>query len=123
MGLFSDFAVNAKDVASKVGEKASHKYDIVKLNSIRSRTKAQLDRQLSSLGKKFYDAKKAEKPDSCDYSNELKAIDDLYAQLKSLDMQIAAAQNKAVCYSCGATVDRSDVFCPKCGAALNNSAD
>ena len=48
--------------------------------------------------------------------NEFKEVDGLKESIRNYEAQILEVNNKKKCANCGAEIDITNDFCPKCGA-------
>ncbi len=118
MGMFNDFLDNAKAVVQKVGEKANDVYDISKLSAVKCRLSNDINKNLTALGKKYYTLAKDSKLDTADFSEQIAALDDLYAQYDIIVKQIENLKNLKRCPVCGKAQGSDKPFCADCGAKL-----
>lgn len=118
MGTFEDFLNKARDAAEAAGKKTNEFLDITKVKLEISRLEKELAATYEGLGRLAYDAKKgsedqAELMDSC-----VEHIDELTAQLDTLQQKVATMKNAVRCTACGVLNDQDAAFCKACGEQL-----
>ena len=118
MADFNEILDKAKDFAQCAGEKSQEIYQISKLKIEITQLNMKLDKNFASIGKKVYDSVKADK-DIPDFAANIEEIDLLKADIEEKKDSISALRNSIRCKECGADVDPSDPFCPKCGSEIN----
>lgn len=120
MGVLDDVIVNAKSAANVVGKRAAQLVDISKLRISAADLNNEISKQLESLGRAVYDARKAGNDPAEAVAGHVKAVDDLKEQLESVNAQLASVREKTICRSCGQENPQGSVYCCKCGQKLTD---
>lgn len=118
MGLFEDIFIKAKDAANNVGEKAGKLVDISKLNIEIAETKNKLKGKLENLGKIVYQNEKNGISNEKVLKEEVKKIDDVYAEIEDIKKELALIKKKVICKACGEENFSDAFYCSKCGHTL-----
>lgn len=104
-------AAKSKDVADKAKEVA----EVGRLNGQINGQKNAIEKLYLEIGKMIY----ANREDwsSADLTGQLEQLDFAQAEVARLQQEILRVKGLRRCESCGAEVDVTMAFCPKCGAA------
>ncbi len=68
-----------------------------------------------AIGEKVYKAEKSDKELEKFICDNKKVLDSLLKENEDLNMEILTLNNKKLCSNCGAEIDITTMFCPKCG--------
>ncbi len=115
MGMISDIFVNAKTAVQKAGEKANEVCDVSKLKFSRKSIKADVYKNYTALGRKYYALAKKGELEDADFSAELDTINELHQMYEDITKEIEALSNKKRCKVCSASLDNDCDVCPECG--------
>lgn len=126
MSFFEDALLTAKNAAGVVCEKTGRAVDISKLRLSAAEITKEIERRYEALGRLVYDSNKAGTDIGGLMEECVRSIDALYNRLDDVNGRIAKLKDKKYCAACGAVLDRSAVYCARCGSRVNaaeNSAD
>ena len=114
---FNDIIEKAKELAQTAGEKSQEFYQVSKLKLEISELKMKREKNFASIGKQFYEAKKADEQQP-DFEAIIEEIDLLNADIEEKKDLISSIKQTVRCESCGADIASDDPFCPKCGTSV-----
>ncbi len=117
---FNDVVERARQGFDVVAKKTEDVVNISKLKLEKASLESKLSKSYEILGKLCYDAVKDD--DDFDAESAKPVIDDItekIGQIKKINRDIIATQNKKQCANCGNGIDKDSVFCNKCGAKVN----
>lgn len=118
MGTFEDFLNKARDAAEAAGKKTNEFFDVTKVKMEISRLEKELTATYEGLGRLAYDAKKGAEDQTELMDTCVEHIDDLTAQLDTLQQKVAEMKNAVRCTACGVLNDQDAAFCKACGEKL-----
>jgi len=110
---------NAADYTVKETEKLT---SIAKIKYKLTGEKNKLDLLYQSVGKLKYNEYIGEESSQEFYEGLFKQIDEVLAEITSLEKKYAQLKNYKLCSSCGAKIGRDMLYCPKCGTKQDESA-
>lgn len=117
MGILDDVVTNAKSAASAVGKKAGEIVDISKLRFNAADLNSEINRQMQTLGRLVYEARKnegeSEEVEAC-----IAKIEDLFEQLDVINEEIVIMRHKTVCPNCRKQNEKNAVYCSSCGTRI-----
>lgn len=108
----------AADAAYGAGKAASQLVSVAKLNIRIMDRKAEVNRALKEAGEIIYATHTGEPSDSEILLAKLREIDELKAEIASMQAEIKQEEAAHTCPTCGAFVREEDVFCGECGGKL-----
>lgn len=115
MAFFDSFGKKVSEAAQSAAKKSSELVEVTKINMSISSEEDKIKKHFSKIGEEIY-AKYAEgneiDPDFMEMCQEIGTIREKINDLKAKIMEL---KNVKLCTNCGAELDRSIVFCPKCG--------
>jgi polyribonucleotide nucleotidyltransferase len=116
MSFFENIGKKMGEAAQAVSKKSSEIVEVTKLNSAINSEEDKIQKLFSQIGKTIYE----------NYEQTGEAVDLAKASceqiaahkenIKSLREKIAEVKGIKTCISCGAEMDRAQLFCAKCGA-------
>lgn len=104
--------VKGKDMADKARELA----EVNRLNTQISVQKNTIENLYKEIGQLVYENRENWK--AVDISAQIEQIDSAQENVEELQKDILRARGVKRCENCGAEIDRSVAFCPKCGIAM-----
>lgn len=125
MGFFD----KVKDVAGKVGDSVEKGAKSVSDSSKKMAEKMRLKKEISqaeseitaaytTIGKKYFEINSASPSE--DYADKVSEIIEKSAKIESLKVELNALEDRVPCPSCGASVEKGQKFCAKCGANVES---
>lgn len=118
MGVLEDVLLNAKAAAESVGKKANEIADLSKLKMSAAQLSREISNQFELIGRAVYDASKSGEDASQAVQEGMDAVDQLYQEFHSLNERMMELRKNVKCPKCGASLEKGDSFCPKCGNKL-----
>lgn len=122
MSIFEDAVLGARSVTAAVGEKAGRFMDISRLRLSAAELSRSIAERYEALGRAVYDAEKSGEDIGGIVAAGITGIDALYTRLDDINRKIARLRDKKYCADCGATIDESAVFCPRCGSRIDKQS-
>lgn len=117
MAFFDTLASKSKDVADKAKKMA----EVASLNSQISSKETEVRNVYREIGQLIYANKAAWK--DVDLSELFGKIEAAEAEIQKLKAQILVIKEIKICTQCGAEIDNTAAFCPKCGAPAPVAAE
>ena len=118
MSLLDDILGSVREVTDNVVERTGKLVDVSKLKLTSAEISKEITRRYEALGRLIYDSSK-EGTDIAGLTEEcVKSIDALYNRLDDVNSRIAKLKDKRYCASCGAVLDRSALYCARCGSRV-----
>ena len=118
MGVFEDVVIKARSAADYAGKKTGEIVEIAKLKIRASELEGRISRELLELGRKVYGAAK-EHADCAEFVQaKSEAIDNLNAELETVQDKISELKSEKKCAECGFANPQDANFCQKCGAKI-----
>jgi len=114
-------AVDAASAAAKqVGQKTGETLETAKLNMKIFDLNTEIGAHYREIGKIVYETHQGKEARESALDELLKAIDDKYAEIESLKARLAEFKKSVACPVCKEDCAKTDKFCRKCGAKLEN---
>ena len=104
----------------KAANKVKDMTGILQLKSKLSAEREKINRAYISLGQAYYD--KHELSVEEEFANEFKIIGAGLVKIAALEDEIAELEGARVCPECGSRVERSAMYCSRCGALMGECA-
>lgn len=104
----------------KAANKVKDMTGILQLKSKLSAEREKINRAYISLGQAYYD--KHELSVEEEFANEFKIIGAGLVKIAALEDEIAELEGARVCAECGSRVERSAMYCSRCGALMGECA-
>ena len=104
----------------KAANKVKDMTGILQLKSKLSAEREKINRAYISLGQAYYD--KHELSVEEEFANEFKIIGAGLVKIAALEDEIAELEGARVCAECGSRVERSAMYCSRCGALMGGCA-
>lgn len=104
----------------KAANKVKDMTGILQLKSKLSAEREKINRAYISLGQAYYD--KHELSVEEEFANEFKIIGAGLVKIAALEDEIAELEGARVCAECGSRVERSAMYCSRCGAIMGECA-
>ncbi len=104
----------------KAANKVKDMTGILQLKSKLSAEREKINRAYISLGQAYYD--KHERSIEEEFANEFKIIGAGLVKIAALEDEIAELEGARVCAECGSRVERSAMYCSRCGALMKENA-
>lgn len=120
MSICDDIIVDVKTAFEAAGRAAGQFADVSKLRLAAAELRSEIDKTYKKLGMAVYAATASETDCAEDVQNYVTAIEELKAQLASVNEAICDASSKTKCAACGAILRKGDAFCGKCGTKHNS---
>lgn len=125
MGFFD----KVKDVAGKVGDSVEKGAKSVSDSSKKMAEKMRLKKEISqieseitaaytAIGKKYFEINSASPAE--EYADKITEIIEKNAKAESLKVELNALEDRVPCPNCGASVEKGQKFCAKCGANVES---
>lgn len=116
MAFFENLGKKVGEAAQAAAKKSGELVETTKLNVNINSEEDKIQKLYAQIGKAVFD-KFAESGAAEDYIKEAcEAIIVHEQNIKSLREKIAAVKGTKACIGCGAEMDRTQIFCSKCGA-------
>lgn len=116
MAFFENFGKKVGEAAQAAAKKSSEIMETTKLNVNINSEEDKIQKLYAQIGKSVYE-KFSETGVAEDYiKEECEAIIAHEQNIKALREKIAEVKGTKACISCGAQMERTQVFCSKCGA-------
>jgi len=111
-GFFENIGKKAGEAVKKSGELV----EITKLNMNITTEEGKIQKLYNQIGKKVYENYcQTDKVDEL-FAEDCNTIKDYENTIRNLKNKIMEIKNMKICTNCGAELERTTVFCPKCGA-------
>ncbi len=118
MSILEDVLLNAKSAVDTVGKKAGKVIDASKLTIAAADIKAEISKKYEILGRIVYEAKTTGKCYDKSIEEIVTKINELKAQLASVNEMIASGKKQQKCPACGYYNPKNALYCCKCGTRL-----
>ncbi len=115
MSFFDDLGKKVSEAAQLAAKKSSNLLEIAKLNMAITAEEDKIEKAYAKIGKQIfakYNSKVEVDPDVVSICEEIKVYQENLANLKSRLMDL---KDVKLCIRCNAELDKSALFCPKCG--------
>jgi rubrerythrin len=110
----------AGSAARQVGQKTGETIEMAKLNMKIFDLNTEIGVNFREIGRIVYDTHLGKETDESALKDLLKAIDDKNDEIESYRARLAEFKKSVICPVCGADCAKTDAFCKKCGAKLEN---
>lgn len=108
------------EVADVVAKKTEQTVEVTKIkNQIRTMERNN-ERDLTDIGKMIYESYKNGEEVDAKFVELCAAIKDREEEIVKMDKEVAELKGKDVCPECKSHVDADAVYCPKCGAKVED---
>ena len=116
MEFWSELSKKITEAADYTVKETGKLTNITKLKYKLSGLKTKRDQLYKTVGKmKFYEYI-GEETDIDEMTDKLEDIKEIKEQIESIEDQIAVLSNYRICAVCRSKIERSMIFCPRCGA-------
>ncbi len=123
MSLFEDIKKGFGTAVNYASEKTDEIADIVNLKMSIASAEKKLRHKYEEIGMIYYDTYRSGRSNEKQIEKKVHDIDGLKTEIAKLKGDLAKAQKKNLCPSCGTAIDKDDIFCPVCGAKQGAEAD
>lgn len=115
MAFLENIGKKVSEAAQAAAKKSSELVEIGKININISSEEDRIQKLYEQIGRKIYGyfASGEEVPD--ELKNMCLEIQSREKTIKGLKQKILEIKNIKLCEQCGAEVEKTDIFCPKCG--------
>ncbi|MCL1791978.1 MAG: zinc ribbon domain-containing protein [Peptococcaceae bacterium] len=118
MAFFDDLGKKITQTGQGVAQKTRNVADTVKLNSMISDEKKNVDRAYFQIGKAYFEAYGNNNPDQL-FDQMIDGINDSNAKIATYTEQIKQIKGVVPCPKCGTEVPYNAPFCSSCGGTMN----
>ncbi len=117
MGIFDEVASTIKKTAKSAAKKSYDMVDFTKLKIQLSDVRDEIREKYQAIGEAFYTHSRGEAQTQDEQMLEdlISTVDRLKEKEEELESVINELKSNKKCASCGATTDKDNDFCPKCG--------
>jgi len=115
MSIFDDLGKKFSEAAQLAAKKSTNLVEITKVNMAISAEEEKIEKAYAKIGKEIfnkYNSYVEVDPDVVALCEEIKSYQENLANLKSRLMDL---KDVKLCIRCNAELDKSVLFCPKCG--------
>lgn len=116
MAFLDDISKVISDKSKEAASKVKDITGVIQLKSKLSAEKEKMNKAYTILGKAYYDKHEASAED--EYSEEFRLIRDGLIKVAELEEEIAELEGTRVCAECGVKVEKTALYCSKCGAPM-----
>lgn len=116
MAFFENLGKNIAGAAQAAAKKSSEMVGVTKLNMNINSEEDKIKVLTVEIGKMVIEKFKSGETLSPDLAEKCTAISEIEETIKELREKIREVKNIRICDSCGAELERTITFCPKCGA-------
>lgn len=120
MTMFEEWLLKAKSAADTVGKKTSDLTEMVKLKTKAAGVQKEIEATLEGMGRLVYDSRKDGRDVSDLLEESAKRVDQLEAELKTIEDELCAYQKVVRCPKCQSKVDEEVAYCPHCGRKMQD---
>ena len=115
MAFFGDMGKKVGEVAQAAAKKSGELVEITKLNVNINSEEDKIQKLYIAIGKLVFENYNGG-PTTYDVSAQCEEIKQHEQAIKVLKDKIIDVKGNKICVSCGASMDKAQVFCSKCGA-------
>lgn len=116
MAFFDNLGKKVGEAAQSVSKKSGELVEITKLNMSINSEEDKIKKKYSEIGKKAYEIFLQDPDSASAFLEECEEISQSQSSIDDLKAKIMQAKNLKKCVGCGAELEKSIVFCSKCGA-------
>jgi flagellar motility protein MotE (MotC chaperone) len=104
-----------EDGVSNVAYKSENFVEVSKINMAISSEEKMIEDIYKKIGRKIYKDYKEKKVNDKSLIDKCEEIETIEKDINALNKKLLKLKDKKCCKKCGAEMDKTAVFCPKCG--------
>lgn len=120
MAFFDKLSETLTTTGKAAAQKTKEMADLAKLSAQVAQQESKIKTWYQVVGEKVYQQEKDQ--EHAELEAEFGMITEAFAEIAKLKKQIADIKGVRECAACGADVDAKALFCPKCGAKMEQEA-
>lgn len=115
MAFFENIGKKVGEAAQAAAKKSSELVEVTKLNMSISSEEEKMQKLYIKVGKKLYEEYSLNSELYPEFKEDCEAIMNHELAIQNLKEKMLEVKNVKICQGCGVEVERSIMFCPKCG--------
>jgi len=115
MAFLENLGKKMGEAAQTAAKKSSELVEVTKLNMNINSEEDKIQKLYVQIGKKVYEGFSSNAEANPEFAADCEAIKAHEENIKSLREKILEVKNLKACSNCGAEMDKTTVFCTKCG--------
>ncbi len=116
MAFFENLGKKVGEAAQAAAKKSSELMEVTKINMNITQEEDKIKKLYTEMGKKIYEDYCSDPGSASQFAEQCEAIGTHRETIDNLKKRIREVKNIRVCDGCGEEIDKSTMFCPKCGA-------
>lgn len=120
MTTWEEWLLKAKDAAGVVEKKTTELAETVKLKTKAAGVRKEIAATFEGVGRLLYDSRQNDSDVTELLDAAIQRVDQLQAELQTIEDEICAYKNATRCPECREVVDEQAVYCSRCGHKMKD---